>query len=373
MGAEAGHHANRWYVDQGGNPHLNGATLYDSSEQAADLASIAANTAGVTAANKAVVPGANKQTEGLLVVHVAEAAGTIKANRLIKGHTDGTILEGDLGSVRILGVNAAAAQVTATNDVQIAIGFATVVAAEPIQAGDRLKCGDNGRVLVLNVADTTIGTGTGGNFGNQPTDDAIEIVSSEAADVGIEVTIIGTTHGGVTVVTETIETDGTDGTTAVETTKQNWGVVLAVKTAGGHAGTLTVRKKTGPGTIITLATTVDAAGVVEVAAAAQGAHGLIPYATAEGATSKVVGVLYSPATGAADAYGAVALNGTAKQALPAAANLVKEIYIGDVENTRSPAVKTNATADTTAGLVCGRGVATIAAGASGVGRIAPAH
>jgi len=327
-------------------------------------------TAGIAVASRAVVAGANKEVTGLVISLTATTAGVIKANRLILGHTDGTILEGTLGSQRIIGVNAASAQVGSAASVSIAIGPAPVVAAEPILAGSRIKCGDNGRILTMNVADTAIASGTGGAFGNQPTNDAIEIVSSAEADTGIAVTIIGTTHGGVVVVTETIETHATDGRTAVETTKQDWGVVLAIKTAGGHAGTLTIRKKTGPGTIKTLATTVNSSGVVVVAAASQGARGLIPYGTAEGATTKVVGILYSPATGAADALGAVALNGTAKSAFPAAANLVKEFYIGDVEDTRTPAVKTSATADND-NVCVGRSMSTIAAGATGIANVMP--
>jgi hypothetical protein len=244
-----------------------------------------------------------------------------------------------------------------------------VVAAEPILAGARLKCGDNGRVLNLNVADATIGTGTSGNFGNDPDDDAIEVVSDDAEDTGIEITIIGTTHGGVVTVSETVETNGT---TAVETTKQDWGKVLAVKSSGGHAGTLTIRKKTGPATITSLATGTDSAGVVEVAAASQGARGLAPYATAEAASTKTVGILYEPATGAADALQAVALNGTGKQAFAAAANLVKEIYVGHVETTRTATVKTNAVSDD-ATVCVGRALANMAAAASGMALVMPVN
>jgi hypothetical protein len=337
-----------------------------------ELNALAAATAGAPAPDKAVIPGANNEVSGLQIIHTADADGDIKANRLILGHTDGTILEGTLGSQRIIGVNAASAQVDSADPVPIAVGLATVVAAEPILAGNRIKCGDNGRILTMNVADTAIATGTGGAFTDQPTDDAVEIVSDDATDIGIDVTIIGTTHGGVVVVSETLATHATDATTAVETVKQNWGVILAIKTVGGHAGTLTIRKKTGPATIKTLATTVNSAGVVVVAAAAQGAHGVIPYGTAEAASTKVVGILYSPATGAADALGGVALNGTAKNAFPAAANLVKEFYIGDVEDTRTPAVKTSATADDV-NLVCGRSLSNIAAGGSGVAYISPSY
>ena len=300
-----------------------------------------------------------------------KSAGAIPANRLVKGHTDGTYLVGTLGAKRIIGVNGASAAAVGT-DMSILTGYQTVVAAEPIIAGELIKCGDNGRVLQLADADnlsTVIGTGTAGNFGNQPADDGIEILSSDAADIGVPVTIIGTTHGGHTLVTETKATDATDGTTEAATTKVDWGLVVAVK-AGDHAGTLTIREASHNQTIITLATGVNSAGVVEVAAASQGAHGLIPYIKAAAASTKEVGVLYEPATGAADAYGAAQLNGTTAAALPAAANLIKEIYLGDVAAGTVATVYTNATEDDEH-VTVGKAVTTMTSGGSGVAFIRP--
>lgn len=300
------------------------------------------------------------------------ADGTIPGNRLVKGHTDGKLLVGTLGSKRILGANLESDQKVAGMPLQLGAGYVQVVAAEPITAGGLLKCGDNGRVLQLADADnvnTSIGTGTAGNITTQPSNDGIEIVSDDALDIGVPVTIIGTTNGGHTVVVETKATHAEDGTTAVSTTKTDWGVVLAVK-AGDHAGTLTIREASGSVTIATLATATNSFGVVEVAAAAQGAHGLIPYIKAGGASTKEVGVLYEPATGAADAYGAAALNGTTAVPLPAAANLVKEIYLGDVATGTVATVYTNATEDDEH-CACGKAVETIAAGATGLAYIRP--
>lgn len=55
MAAEDGHHANRVYLDQSGNLHLNGASLFDANEvdQAANLAAgTAAGIAGVATGYK---------------------------------------------------------------------------------------------------------------------------------------------------------------------------------------------------------------------------------------------------------------------------------------------------------------------------------
>ena len=144
-----------------------------------------------------LIPGASR----------AETAdGTIPGNRLVKGHTDGTLIVGTLGSKRIIGVNLESDQKVLGMPLQLGTGYQTVVAAEPIIAGELIKCGDNGRVLQLADADnvsTVIGTGTAGNITTQPSNDGIEIVSNDADDIGVPVTIIGTTNGGHTVVVET--------------------------------------------------------------------------------------------------------------------------------------------------------------------------
>jgi hypothetical protein len=297
---------------------------------------------------------------GASVVETAD--GTIPGNRLVKGHTDGTLIVGTLGSKRILGVNLESDQKVLGMPLQLGAGFVDVVAAEPITAGDLIKCGDNGRVLQLADADnvnTVIGTGTAGNFQNQPANDGLKLVSDDADD-DADVTIIGTTHGGHTVVTETIALTGTD---AVATKKTDWGLILAVK-KGVTEGTVTIREASDNATVITLAAADLSKGVVAVAADSQGAHGLIPYIKAAAASTKEVGVLYEPATGAADAYGAAALNGTTAAPLPAAANLVKEIYLGDVATSTVATVYTNATEDDEH-LAVGKALETIAAGATG--------
>jgi hypothetical protein len=136
------------------------------------------------------------------------------------------------------------------------------------------------------------------------------------------------------------------------------------------AGTVTIREASENAAVITLAAADLSKGVVAIAAASQGAHGLIPYAKAGGASTKEVGILYEPATGAADAYGAVALNGTTAAPLPAAANLVKEIYLGDVATGTVATIYTSATEDDEHAAV-GKALETIAAGATGRAYIRP--
>jgi hypothetical protein len=297
------------------------------------------------------------------ILTTGTAAGTIPANRLVKAHTDATLLVGTLASKRIIGVNAGAA-VLVTETVTLGVGYVTGVAAEPIIAGDSLKCGDNGRLLVLADADhlsTVIGTGTAGNFGNQPANDGVEVGSASAADTTQTVTIIGTTQATDTVVVETVTLTGT---TFVSTTKVDWGFILAVKLSASCAGTITIREASANAAITTITTGILQAGVVVIDAASQGCHGLIPAIAAAAASTKVVGVLYEPATGAADAYMAEALAGTAVTALPVAANRIKEIFLGDVA-TGTVATVTSAASEDDEQLKIGKAVASIATAASG--------
>lgn len=294
----------------------------------------------------------------------AVAAGTIPSNRLVKGHTDGTYLVGTLGSKRIIGANAESVDVASGTEFFLALHAVQAVAAEPILAGDLIKCGDNGRILQFQDADSlseTIGTGTAGNFGNQPANDAVEVLSASVLDVTQTVTIIGTTQATHTVVTETVTLTGT---TFKATTKTDWGLVLAVKLSGATAGDITIREASGNLTITTITAGDLSAGVVVVGDAARGCHGLIPLIVAGGASTKEVGVLYEPATGAADAYMANALNGTTPVALPTAANLVKEIYLGDVATGTAASVTTAATEEDEQ-ICCGKALESITTGATG--------
>ena len=300
---------------------------------------------------------------------VGIAAAAIPKNRLVKGHTDGTLLVGTLASKRIIGANAGDAAAAANAPVQISAGYVSVVAAEPLTAGDLIKCGDNGRVLQMADADnvdTIIGTGTAGNFANQPADDGVTIVSTSADDDSQTATIIGTTNGSDTVVVEEIALNGT---TDADSTKVDWGVILAVKLDAACVGTVEVSETSGGLAIVSLTAGQTSKGVVEVAAAAQGAHGLIPYIKAAAASTKQVGMLYETTAGA-DAYDSNALNGTSAVAMNAAANRVQELYLGDVATGTVATMYTNATQDDE--LVCvGRVVESIAAEATGLAYIRP--
>lgn len=84
--AETGHHANRMYVDQDGNIHLNGSSLYLDESGTAFSGSEAAFTDGVTAgqaiASKAVVLGTDIAAQGVHEkVVLAQATGSVAATQ----------------------------------------------------------------------------------------------------------------------------------------------------------------------------------------------------------------------------------------------------------------------------------------------------
>jgi hypothetical protein len=166
-------------------------------------------------------------------------------------------------------------------------------------------------------------------------------VSSEAADVGTVVTVIGTTHGGEVVVTEEIALNGVVGVNSVKT---DWGLILAVKLASAITGTMTLSETSGGLAITTIAPASTSSGVVTVAAASQGAFNVAPTCISNDATTKQVGIQYTT-TAAAVAYQSDALGGATAQTFAAAALLVSEVYIGDVENNRTVTIAVGAEED----------------------------
>lgn len=109
-----------------------------------------------------------------------------------------------------------------------------------------------GRILVSAEA--------GGNFGNQPAGDAIEVLSSDAADTTQTVTIYGTKTGTTTsVVSETVALNGT---TAVATTTTTWQNILGIELSASCAGTVTIREASADQTVTTISTGNLSAGIL---------------------------------------------------------------------------------------------------------------
>lgn len=174
-----------------------------------------------------------------------------------------------------------------------------------------------------------IASTAGGNFGNQPNNDGVEIISDDAADIGMVVTLYGTIHGATSVVVS--ETLTLNGTTQVSSAKTNWSAILGVEMDSVAAGTVTIREASTNQTITSLATTELSAGIATIADSR--ARDRILRIDADGASTKIVGVIGTGVKGEAIAE-AAALDGTTEKSLSASIyRHISKVLIGDVAST----------------------------------------
>jgi hypothetical protein len=291
------------------------------------------------------------------------AAESLTAKRLLTLSTSGVAKAG-VGDTDIVGISVNGdAGDSATHELTSVLynGEAEVTAGTYIKKGDLIKAGPLGLAvpaLTSNYAGDNFASAiTGLAFGNQPTNDGVEVVSSSAADT-TSVTIYGTTTGTLTVVSETVVLTGT---TAVSTEKTDWGVVLGFEIPRGKplaAGTITVREASGNATISTLTAGNRQKGVQNVAATSvRNAYGHPFVAIASGATTKTVGVVGVDPTGDV-AKAAVALAGTAGVRAIGNFGLITKLLFGDVEADRTVTFKVDTILDV-ASLIVGRAKADV--------------
>jgi hypothetical protein len=322
-------------------------------------------TAGAVSASKAVVADSSKDVSGFRNVTATGAVssasteftthagpswtdtadGTIPAYRLAEIDASEDLVVGTVDSHSIVGVNLENDEKEATETVKLGTGRRTVTAATPVKAGKPIKGADNGRVTQLvdaNVTGTTIGSGNGSAFTNQPQNDGVTVVSTSESDTAITVTIIGTTTGTETVVTEDIVLTGI---VDADSVKKDWGAILGVKLSGAAVGDVKVSETSEGLEIVTIAAGGTSAGVVAVDAGDQGAFNVAPTSEADDTTTKTIGIKYIATDGSTEAYQADALNGATAQTFANAALLVTELYLGDVESTRTVTVKVGAQED----------------------------
>lgn len=275
----------------------------------------------------------------------ATVASAINPYRLMTMNSSSQYAQATAGDLAVFGVNGE--RTLAAGDIMSPHRGSTVGYSDDVLTpGQWFKAGDSGRIIgwigtgtVGSAAGTTmLTTGNGLAFTNQPANDGVEIVSSNAADTTQTITIIGTTNGTNTVV---VESKALNGTTVVSTTKTDWGVILAVKLSASCAGTVTVREASADQTITTLATTVLSKGVETVLAANQQAYNVAPTFVASGATTKQIGLGGTDSTGA-QIYDSAPANGTTAVTANLAFKRVTEVYTGDLESNRTVTLKTGA-------------------------------
>lgn len=259
------------------------------------------------------------------------AASAVSPNRLLSLNASGNAEHAAANAIQVVGASDEDAA-AAADAIDVLRGFVNLVGGAPIEAGQILKADLGGLAVPVIDSDTTgddIGTTpVGSAFTNQPSNDGIEVVSSDAGDTTQTVTIIGTTTGTDTLVEETVTLNGT---TPVSTIKTNWGQSLAVKKSAATLGTVTVRKATGDATITAgLTAAVLQVGVTTIAAGF--AFNGIPQAVASGATTKQFGIKGTDAAGAS-ILDSQALTGATAAPMNLAFRTVTELYSGDVEGT----------------------------------------
>lgn len=288
------------------------------------------------------------RTDNASIGAPAIADGAILAHRLATATTTAVgdlphVLQSALGDAYVMGLNSHNGALGAGAKFQMTRGgLGLAVADDAIVVGHPLKAGYQGRVVEFIDASssgaTILAATAGGNAANQPANDIVQIVSSNAGDTTQTVTLIGTTTGTNTIVTQNVAANGT---TAVDSAKSDWGVVVAVKVSAAFVGTLTIRKKTGPATIITLAPGVLQAGVTVIAGGAQ-AYYQFPTATASGASTKQAAFQGLDSTGAV-VYDSIPLNGTTPATFAVVApKRVTEVYLLDVATATNTTIKVGA-------------------------------
>jgi hypothetical protein len=268
--------------------------------------------------------------------------GAVLAHRLVTAAG----AQATAGSTGVIGVLHDEKARAIGDTVYVMQGPHPVIADDVLAVGQRFKAGDGGRAVGLVDADTagdTIKTtGAGVAFTNQPANDGLEILSSNAGDTTQTVTVIGTTQGTDTVVVETVTLTGT---TPVATTKVDWGVILAVKKSAATLGTVTVREASADQTVTAgLTAAVLSVGVETITAADQQAYNVAPTAAGSGATTKQIGLGGTDSAGT-QIYDSQALNGTTAVTMNTAFKRVTEVYTGDLEAARTAVIKVGAAED----------------------------
>lgn len=179
----------------------------------------------------------------------------------------------------------------------------------------------------VNFSDAVAGLdfGTAGG-GNQPNNDQLHVVSDDATDIGQIVTVYGTTTGTSVVCMEEMVLNGT---TAVDSSKTNWGYILGVELSGVCAGTVTLQEASTDQTIITIAAAALSSGVTTVAVGSRAAYDLPARVVADGASTRTVGVVGVDVAGRT-VYDAMTVAGTTAVNGVVPMHTVTKLLHGDV-------------------------------------------
>lgn len=213
-------------------------------------------------------PAARKADLGTCLNEAMEAAGvfagvvtsgkTATAKRFVKIVPAGTVEDAGNNDIAV-GVPQTTRTAGQTAHI-LTKGKCTLDAQVGFPAGDFVRSGTAGKAINMCITGiTTVLTGTGANFGNQPTSDTVDVISDSTKDAkGPVVTVYGTAADD-TFLSEAYTLTGTTVVEGTETFKNVCGIIIT----GVTTGTVTVKKHSGGATITTIAAgTNKTAGVL---------------------------------------------------------------------------------------------------------------
>lgn len=275
-----------------------------------------------------------------------QAASGISPNLAVALDSNGKVAAAGADSLKFVGISPERAYIAADYLPVAVDGCVPATVDLPVIAGQRLKCGAAGK-LIQHLDDSldavTMATSTGAGITTQPSNDGVEIVSSDNSDTTQTITVYFTTNGGGDVVSS--ETWTLTGTTQVVLDATDVQLVLGAELSAATVGDITIREASGNVTVLSISSPATSGGVVAVAAGTtQYAYNRVVTAVAGGASTKQIGFIGTDSAGDA-LLDSQALNGTSAVNSNQQFRTVTKILTGDVAGATTWTVKTSSTED----------------------------
>jgi hypothetical protein len=251
------------------------------------------------------------RTQGPDVAMVLTAGEALEIRRVVRyDNATSKLLKSEHGEYGSMGVVPVAVSNNADGYVQTA-GVGYFEAAMAVRKGKDLKVYTDGKVGEMAPgASVQIAEHAQGAFTNQPANDGVELVSSDAADTTQTVTVWYVRNGALTTLVS--EAVALNGTTQVALTHTDVEYVLGVELSAACAGTVTVREASGNATITTLAPAATTSGLLNIATTY--GYATVPDVYGDnGGSTGIVGLVGNDGTSAT--ANVATLSGTAKVAV----------------------------------------------------------
>ena len=271
------------------------------------------------------------------------SSAEIPARALIILGTTGLAAKATASAINVVGCEANGQIIPSAKKGEVQVsGVGKGIAGEVVEAGKKLKALVNGGIGRLVDADLAgqdiVETETGGNFGNQPANDTVNVKSASASDITQYVTVYGLENGG-SLTTEVI--GPLTGTTPV-TGSTSFDRIHAVTIDAVTVGNVTVEEDSGDADIV-----VITAGTVSVGIKAPTdtrAYNVIPLVFADGASTKYLAVYGTDAADAAQSE-EIQLAGATHTVLANAYKTITALHVGDCESARAASIEVGAEED----------------------------